>query len=154
VQTQHMRLGFWRCDQCPNSDRKPNDFNRKDLFIQHVRRMHPLSIHDDPAPINGGVKRERTATNPDEDKQLDEIAGRCYQTLRSPPERSGCLFCDAAFEGLGSWDERMEHVGEHMKAMKNGDVVEPSGWQVDRATEEWLVREGVLVKREGGLRLS
>ena len=47
VQTQHMRLGFWRCDQCPDVHCKPNDFNRKDLFIQHVRRMHPVSLESE-----------------------------------------------------------------------------------------------------------
>lgn len=42
-----MRLGFWRCDQCPDVHCKPNDFNRKDLFIQHVRRMHPVSLESE-----------------------------------------------------------------------------------------------------------
>ena len=36
--TQHFRMGFWRCDQCTDSPDRPNDFNRKDLFVQHVRR--------------------------------------------------------------------------------------------------------------------
>ncbi|TKA71641.1 hypothetical protein B0A55_07574 [Friedmanniomyces simplex] len=43
VYTQHLRLGIWRCDQCSNGDRRPHDFNRKDLFVQHVRRMHPVT---------------------------------------------------------------------------------------------------------------
>ncbi|EME39743.1 hypothetical protein DOTSEDRAFT_94778, partial [Dothistroma septosporum NZE10] len=111
VNTQHMRLGFWRCDLCPNGERKPNDFNRKDLFIQHVRRMHPAAAS----------RTEATSSLPKAGKDnesmqaLQDAANRCYKALRHPPQQSCCLFCDQQFTGNGSWDDRMEHVGRHLE---------------------------------------
>jgi hypothetical protein len=79
--TQHFRLGFWRCDLCPpetktlnshksnnSNNRKPNptynDFNRKDLFIQHVRRMHSDSI-----PLAGTTATTSSKSNKDNGKK-------------------------------------------------------------------------------------
>ncbi|KAK5127086.1 hypothetical protein LTR85_008446 [Meristemomyces frigidus] len=150
VNTQHMRLGYWRCDQCPQGERKPNDFNRKDLFIQHVRRMHPVQI--DTKSSKNKAASARANKNDAEEQALVDTSKRCYRKLRSPPERSGCLFCDASFEGATTWEERMEHVGRHMEAAKKDteEAVDPDDWRVDAATEEWLTAERIVVARGRG----
>lgn len=151
VNTQHMRLGYWRCDQCPQGERKPNDFNRKDLFVQHVRRMHP--VETDTKTTKSKTAGARGTKNDVEEQALVETSSRCYRRLRSPPERSGCLFCDACFVGASTWEERMEHVGKHMEAAKKDTnrKVEPEDWRADEAMEEWLTAEGIIIRSRGKL---
>lgn len=148
INTAHMRLGFWRCDiaPCDLSERKPNDFNRKDLFIQHVRRMHSGEKDPNAPPLS----KSAAAKDPEE-QALNAAAARCYRHIRSTPEQSGCLFCDAKFSGEGSWDERLEHVGRHMENAKkeNDELVGPERWLKDYAMEDWLAREGLIIKVPG-----
>jgi hypothetical protein len=149
VSTQHIILGYWRCDQCLSGDRKPNDFNRKDLFMQHVRRMHPVESDKNGASSTKSDKRKA------EDEVLNEIARRCYRKLRDAPERSGCLFCEATFEGPNTWDERMEHVGRHLElAKKGGKPVKSEEWKVDEAIEDYLLAKGIVVRERGELVLA
>lgn len=139
-QTQHMRLGFWRCDLCPHSEKKPNDFNRKDLFIQHVRRMH-FQNNGSPAGKTKSLKKDDA-----EEKKLAIASQRCYITLRAPPHKTGCVFCEDTFEGSKAWDDRMEHVGRHLEAAKKaGTPADPSTWNTDGMTEEWLRTEGLII---------
>ncbi|EMC93157.1 hypothetical protein BAUCODRAFT_36821 [Baudoinia panamericana UAMH 10762] len=160
VATQHMRLGYWRCDQCPNSERKPNDFNRKDLFIQHVRRMHPVPRDDKKSPtkVKTQAASGRGGKVDAEEEALGEISRRCYKLLRSAPQRSGCLFakCAVSFDGSGSWDERMEHIGRHMETAKKveGDIVHPTAWRLDEVTEAWLLSEQIIAMQKGRLVLA
>ena len=148
VNTQHMRLGYWRCDQCDHSERKPNDFNRKDLFIQHVRRMHPI---DDVKTVKSKASRPKTAKNDPEEQAMAAIALKCFRCIRSPPEQSGCLFCDAVFKGPCTWDERLEHIGRHMDTTKkeNEAPVDPREWQEDPVLQKWLEHEGLIVGNGG-----
>ena len=46
IASQHLCLQYYRCSQCPQSvnEGKGNEFNRKDLFTQHLRR-HVQSTH-------------------------------------------------------------------------------------------------------------
>ncbi|TKA31787.1 hypothetical protein B0A50_01866 [Salinomyces thailandicus] len=157
VSTQHMRLGYWRCDQCPHSNHRPNDFNRKDLFIQHVRRMHAISTDD------ARLTKKRKAGNSvrghkddAEEAELANIARRCHRQLRSAPERSSCLFCDARFDGASSWEERMEHVGKHMEAAKKTEEAPKTlgVWRHDQVFEDWLLAEGLVVRVKGRVVLA
>ncbi|KAI7306570.1 hypothetical protein KC315_g14180 [Hortaea werneckii] len=157
VSTQHIRFSFWRCDQCPTKDRQPNDFNRKDLFIQHVRRMHPLILNEQrlaPKIPKKGRRGNDGSMVKDEamETALAETAKRCTIKLRDAPMQSGCLFCDASFEGPSSWEERMEHVGRHMEAARKLDQAppHPDFWQQDDVTERWLRAEKLIVKGKGG----
>ncbi|KAK0920429.1 hypothetical protein LTR91_002619 [Friedmanniomyces endolithicus] len=167
VCTQHLRLGYWRCDQCPNGDRRPNDFNRKDLFVQHVRRMHPVSAEakkaaaavskSRPARVGGGGGNRGGYKDDGDELVLDTMRMRCYREMRKAPARSGCLFCDQVFAGANSWDERMEHIGRHLEAAKkdgeDGESVDPSTWLVDEITEGWLLKEGLARREKCGLKL-
>ncbi|KAL8775688.1 MAG: hypothetical protein Q9209_000184, partial [Squamulea sp. 1 TL-2023] len=168
VSSQHIHLGIWRCDvgACvPQSAMSPgsadnntgsketrsNDFNRKDLFTQHLRRMH--------GPGFAASRSEKEAF----DSEIEAIRARCWVPLRDPPPKSICPYCaphpsrppssssgeddtpltmvgDApvVFDGQGSWDERMEHVGRHLEKGDPGVEVE------DLELKEWMCKEGLI----------
>ncbi|KAF2766223.1 hypothetical protein EJ03DRAFT_354141 [Teratosphaeria nubilosa] len=155
VATQHVRVGFWRCNQCPQGDHRPNDFNRKDLFVQHLRRMHPMTTEE---PVQSKPKKRANSKSSMDtaERRLAEVASNCYRHLRTLPERSACLFCDQAFSGAHSWDERMEHSGRHMDAMKKAGQTppDPDEWNLDEETEDYLLRERVIQRRGGRLVLT
>ncbi|MCJ1374448.1 hypothetical protein MMC20_005680 [Loxospora ochrophaea] len=168
VSSQHLRLGIWRCDlgACdPKSQRKTssissshppkksslinddgntqdlvyNDFNRKDLFTQHLRRMH--------AP--------QSAFKADQDRfnaSLDEASKRCLMDIRDPPPYSVCGCCaangapEAVFKGPGSWEERMEHVGRHLE----GGHANTKAWVEDVSLRDWLIKEGLIEQVQDG----
>jgi hypothetical protein len=145
VSTQHIKLGYWRCDLCPPSTDSNdahtlyyNDFNRKDLFTQHLRRMHA-------APKD---KSSRTQKDyPVSEENLPKHQARCNLQLRDPPQHSTCLFCERIFVGATSWDERMEHVGRHLE--KDGsrlEMLDPATWNVDEKLERYLIDEGLIVR--------
>jgi hypothetical protein len=154
VSTQHIKLGYWRCNLCtPSTD--PNDpetlyyneFNRKDLFTQHLRRMHA-------APKE---KSSRTQKHyPVSDDNLSEHQARCNLRLRDPPQHSSCLFCERTFDGPKSWEERMEHVGRHLEKdyTSRVDVLDPATWNVDVRLERYLIDEGLIAKDGAGWKIG
>ena len=155
----------------PSSDRPSetitghNEFNRKDLFTQHVRRMHGPRA-------SGSLRRNATSAETNEfDEQIEAIRQRCWVQLRTPPPRSFCGFCrfkqeqrreqqhdriingldiqsssdgvdDTVFEGDGAWDERMEHVGKHLERGETGEAE-------DDGLRQWMADEGLLLKKNG-----
>ncbi|KAJ4287173.1 hypothetical protein N0V90_012571 [Kalmusia sp. IMI 367209] len=150
VSTQHIKLGFWRCDLCattldPN-DRESvyhNDFNRKDLFTQHLRRMHaapPSQLHRN--------QKEYPVT----EDNIVEHQKRCFKVLRQTPTQSSCLYCDETFTGPGSWENRMEHIGRHLeKDRKAGNRIgDADGWKIDKDLERWLFDEGIITHDKVG----
>lgn len=178
VSSQHLLLGIYRCDMdkcvpqesklshrrksssASHADGRPavgtsgshNDFNRKDLFTQHVRRMHGSAIS---ASGNGMDASEKT---------LERIQKRCWRKLRDTPPTSTCGICPhvkmvsppageagpdrsptTAWEGPGSWDDRMEHVGRHLEKGE-GDGKEDE----DEGLRAWMVRERLLMPTRAG----
>lgn len=142
-----------------------NEFNRKDLFTQHVRRMHgPRS--------SGSLRRNLTSAETNEfDEKLEAIRQRCWVQLRTKPPRSFCGFCrfkqeqyqkqqhdrilngldaqsisngmdDVIFEGDCAWDDRMEHVGKHLERGETEEVE-------DDGLREWMADQGLLSKKNG-----
>lgn len=155
VSIQHLQLGFYRCDvgSC-NPDPNPNvpghkkvynDFNRKDLFTQHHRRMHK----PENAP-SSDISPTSTEGNKDWhafEASLEDVRNRCWHERRKPPQRSTCGFCGRLFEGEGSWNERMEHVGGHFSR----DV--PEACKEEREDEDltaWAIQEGIIKDGGGG----
>ena len=139
--SQHLQLGFYRCDigacqvEPQNHDgssgnpRSPNDFNRKDLFTQHLRRMHyPWLSGKTPSP------KEREEF----EKGFDAIRQRCWQVRRRPPEKSRCGFCHQTFTGQHGWEDRMEHVGKHFERGETRAEVE------DVDLRAWALQEGII----------
>ena len=139
VNTQHMQTGYWRCNQCD----KNNDFNRKDLFIQHVRRMHQLQ--DEKATKTKSVT-PRPGKHDSDEQELNKIAKRCFNAIRTPPEECACIVCDAKFIGESAWDERLEHIGKHWEAKKkeNEEPASPKDWRKDDALQHFLGRHGII----------
>jgi hypothetical protein len=136
VSSQHLQLGFWRCDTglCdPNAvggSKVHNDFNRKDLFTQHHRRMHlPFST----AKWENTTEKQRAQF----ESGMDEVRERCWVVKREKPARSGCVVrgCE---KGFTDWEERMEHVGKHFERGEGGEVVE------DEFLTAWAVAEKLV----------
>jgi hypothetical protein len=149
VSTQHIKAGFWRCDLCqpttdPNDDRTfyYNDFNRKDLFTQHLRRMH-AAPKDNPS--------RSTKEFPVNEDNLTEHQTRCLQPLRTPPQESGCLFCPKTFVGPSSWEERMEHIGRHLEKDRGSDLdmLNVKAWSEDKPLERYMLVEGLIARENG-----
>ncbi|KAL4874025.1 hypothetical protein BDV12DRAFT_1266 [Aspergillus spectabilis] len=117
-----------------------NDFNRKDLFIQHQRRMH--------APWVSSKTRKEPVTKAEKDAfeaSLADVWKRCWRQLRTPPTLSRCGFCAQEFRGENAWKERMEHVARHLEKADPGPEVE------DVPLREWAVEKGVVrFEREKG----
>jgi hypothetical protein len=149
VSTQHIKLGFWRCDMCPPTDPHNivyNDFNRKDLFTQHLRRMHAThqySLAVQPAAASLPNASGQITIS---DEAILAHQERCYMQLRSNPPRSGCLFCSRTFSGDSGWDERMEHVGAHFEQerKRGGKLTGPEDWREDAVLQHWLEQEGLI----------
>ncbi|KAK5943583.1 hypothetical protein PMZ80_004591 [Knufia obscura] len=154
VSIQHLQLGFYRCDvgSC-NPDNNPNtpphkkvynDFNRKDLFTQHHRRMHKPEGNSGSGTI---VQDPNSQDWRQFEDSLEEVRNRCWHEKRKPPQRSTCGFCGRVFEGEGSWNERMEHVGGHYSR----DL--PEACKEEREDEDltnWCLQNGVVKEAPNG----
>ena len=119
-----------------------NDFNRKDLFTQHRRRMHtPWNMSKEPS----------AKMRLDFENSLEDVRKRCWRKRRAPPQRSTCGFCRRVFEGPNGWGQRMEHVAKHFQGNNDGAAdVESMQEEEDRDLREWAIKEGIV--RDGGSR--
>ncbi|KAF2402926.1 hypothetical protein EJ06DRAFT_314812 [Trichodelitschia bisporula] len=158
ISTKHIQLNFWRCDMCGSSPGIDvpvfNDFNRKDLFTQHLRRMHPSTV---PVIKDENTTQPSTTTASIPDDQIALIQERCHRRLRYAPESSNCVFCPREFSGANSWEERLEHVGGHLERdRKNGsNCIDVSQWRDDPALRDYLLLEGIIeVDQRGGYRIG
>ncbi|KAM3418206.1 hypothetical protein BST61_g4210 [Cercospora zeina] len=138
IQTKHVITEDWWCQLCqPGAS-----FNRKDLFMQHILRMHSSKRESD-AISRGGAKAKSEAQRRHEDTE----AQRCYRTLRQPPGSSRCVVCKQAFRGPGGWEQCLDHIGRHLDAAArggNGNVLNPATWQRDHDLEDYLRNEGLF----------
>jgi hypothetical protein len=136
ISSQHLCLQYYRCSSCPQSsaDGKGNEFNRKDLFTQHLRRMHA------PFAIKKAISKGDSKLQAEWDAHVKDMQTTCLVTRRQPPQRSACPKpdCQSVFEGPGSWDEWTEHVGRHM------EKGEASRMGVDRLLAKWALDEGII----------
>ncbi|KAE8149219.1 hypothetical protein BDV25DRAFT_156784 [Aspergillus avenaceus] len=147
--SQHVQLGFYRCDvgQCNinnlsngRASSSTNDFNRKDLFVQHQRRMHsPWPKYNS---ASDDQKRQFNST-------LEHVHNRCWHEQRQAPPRSRCGFCGLDFSGPDSWNKRMEHVGRHFEKSD----VPLDAEDEDIALRDWAVDEGILCWADGKWKL-
>jgi hypothetical protein len=136
VSSQHLQLGFWRCDTglCnPNAvggSKVYNDFNRKDLFTQHHRRMH---LPSSTVKWENATEKQRREF----ESGMDEVRVRCWVVKREKPGRSGCVVRGCGKE-FGDWEERMEHIGKHFERGESEEVVE------DELLTKWAVAEQLV----------
>jgi hypothetical protein len=142
ISSQHLCLQYYRCSSCPQSsaDGKGNEFNRKDLFTQHLRRMHA------PFAIKKAISKGDSKLQAEWDAHVKEMQATCLVTRRQPPQRSACPKpdCQSVFEGPGSWDEWTEHVGRHM------EKGEANRMGVDRLLAKWALDEGIIEDQGDG----
>ncbi|KAI6781667.1 uncharacterized protein J7T54_003932 [Emericellopsis cladophorae] len=157
VLKQHICLEYYHCDymQCAAATQSSSNcrakalpahgriFRRKDLHMQHVRRMH-LS----------GDSNDRQAQAEMEGLQQRAVRTRCQlpRWMVCPAENCHHVFC-----GDKAWDERMEHAARHLWAAKEG--LEPEvrfGGSHDACLSEWAERPDVDVVRRvpGGWALN
>lgn len=129
VASQHLNLTYWACDEgtCSNAE-----FNRKDLYTQHLRRMH--------APF--AVKRQGKKIAEWEER-VRELQLSALRERRQPPSQLLCTLpgCGARFDGSTAWDDRMEHVGKHLD----------KGVEIDQGADallvKWAQRTGIIERR-------
>ncbi|KAI1341407.1 hypothetical protein F5Y15DRAFT_355715 [Xylariaceae sp. FL0016] len=142
IASQHLCLQYYRCSACPQStvEGKGNEFNRKDLFTQHMRRMHA------PFAIKKAITKGDSKLQVEWEMHVKEMQQSCLVTRRSPPQRSACPKpdCASVFEGPTSWDEWTEHVGRHMEKGEAGRM------GVDRLLAKWALEEGIIERKEDG----
>ncbi|KEY70308.1 hypothetical protein S7711_07006 [Stachybotrys chartarum IBT 7711] len=155
VASQHLALTYWLCtyDNCaqtkgPATQNRSTDlpsfgsiFNRKDLFTQHVRRMHQ---HEP----KGVRSKEQTPEKNERLRLMQEGAlhERCQlpQYMKCPVQ-----LCSVDFHGAGAWDERMEHCARHLEAAATGQEGPVQfGGDHDMTLTDWAEMKGVnVVKR-------
>ncbi len=180
VMSQHILLYYWLCQQdaCskvvntlstipgklvettgnarPAEPSLPNGaiFNRKDLYTQHLRRMHT------PPSIKKQVKVARSVNRPPSGGAIQEWEER-LRDLQQIGQKERCQLpsymqcpargCDLEFTGNNAWDDRMEHVAKHLEQASVGkeeSVV--FGGEADPTLTRWATRPDVgIVKRMG-----
>ncbi|PFH56847.1 hypothetical protein XA68_15864 [Ophiocordyceps unilateralis] len=146
IASQHLCLQYYRCSECPQgaAEGKGNEFNRKDLFTQHLRRMHA------PFHVKRAMTKGDTKLLADWEESVKNMQQSCLVTRRQPPQRSACPKpgCQHEFSGAGSWDEWTEHVGRHM------EKGEAQSLGVDALLARWALDEGIIeAKGDGEYRL-
>jgi hypothetical protein len=153
VATQHVKLGFWRCELCPQNSSGPNDFNRKDLFTQHLKRMHRKHLVEEYDPKK---KEQYKDIEKIPDRELSEatepLVKQCLLQLRQAPNKCQCLFCENNFKGAQAWERRMEHLAIHLERFrKAGSKLPPvHEWRHDKELEELLQQEGLIERDTKG----
>lgn len=136
IASQHLCLQYYRCSRCPQSamEGKGNEFNRKDLFTQHLRRMHaPFQIKRAISQNDGQLQSQWEA-------EVKDMQQSCLVTRRQPPQRASCpkTDCRKEFDGPNAWDDWTEHVGRHMEKGE-GPVL-----GVDEILTQWALDEGII----------
>ncbi|KAI0389544.1 hypothetical protein F5Y17DRAFT_462648 [Xylariaceae sp. FL0594] len=128
----------------PSSLPNGSIFNRKDLYTQHIRRMHV------PAHLKKHVKGKKNVPEWEvrqRQHQLEAIRNRCQLPthMTCPAEN-----CTTRFDGANAWDERMEHVAKHLEKSAAGR--EPQvlfGGESDAALVNWAASPAIGILRRG-----
>ncbi|KAH7326128.1 hypothetical protein B0I35DRAFT_474817 [Stachybotrys elegans] len=150
VSSQHLGLVYWVCamGSCAKNRGSPSHqrstslpetgaiFNRKDLFTQHVRRMHYPSDQQ-------GKSAQR-------DEHLHKLQVEAKRVRCQLPTHMRCpsTGCSMTFDGEGAWDQRMEHVARHLDAVAKGQELPISfGGNYDTTLTAWAERKDVDIVR-------
>ncbi|KAH7121339.1 hypothetical protein EDB81DRAFT_228235 [Dactylonectria macrodidyma] len=136
IASQHLCLQYYRCSACTQStaEGRGNEFNRKDLFTQHLRRMHA------PFQIKRAIAKGDSKLQTEWETHVKEMQQSCLVQRRHPPQRSACPKpgCLTVFEGPTSWDEWTEHVGRHMEKGEGQRL------GVDALLQKWALEENII----------
>lgn len=169
VASQHLLLDYWLCqqDSCAKlsntsgSSTKatgtsrhrstntsqartslPNGaiFNRKDLYTQHLRRMHV------PPVFKKQIKAKKTV--PEWEETVRVRQDEAHKLRCDLPDHMTCPAPGCSFQtrGPNAWDERMEHVAKHLeKAASGQEAAITFGGVGDPSLMNWVLRPDVAV---------
>ncbi|OAA57656.1 Zinc finger, C2H2-like protein [Cordyceps fumosorosea ARSEF 2679] len=160
VASQHLALRYWICTEgtCGQT-RGPSTrsraaslpvfgsiFNRKDLYTQHIRRMH---LAPEGSPLLGASSKKPIPAEIED--RMRELQANAARTRCALPRFMVCPApgCPSEFHGPNAWDDRMEHVACHLERAAAGE--EPPvtfGGPADWTLTDWAVSDGVNVTRQ------
>ena len=186
VATKHLLLNYWRCaegacaaaessSQTPTHTAPPNGsiFNRKDLFTQHLKRMHaPKEIKDllnDTSTNTTNSSKKPSSHKPkptpvakallaEWDLHVCTLQSIAIHSRCTLPNRMRCPVPECAepeFCGADAWDQRMEHVAQHMvPPSKGGSSARTSekvvfGGESDTTLVDWASQPDVAIIEPG-----
>ncbi|KAI1344764.1 hypothetical protein F5Y15DRAFT_4277 [Xylariaceae sp. FL0016] len=168
-QSQHLLLNYWICQQdgcakvsncsskpttstrnrnntmrppCTESSNLPNGtiFNRKDLFTQHLRRLHV------PSTFKKQVKQKKAVPGWDERERGYQEAARRTRCQLPTHMRCPAANCSARFDGCNAWDDRMEHVAKHLEQAASGaELPLKFGGDHDKTLIDWATGADVAI---------
>jgi uncharacterized C2H2 Zn-finger protein len=179
VMTQHLLLYYWVCTEgaCASQHQQqqqpstpssclstPNGaiFNRKDLFTQHLKRMHaPKEAKDQPKSQDGDTELDTDNNSPavqailkQWDARVKELQESCKRPRCALPKFMRCPVrgcAHAPFRGQEAWNLRMEHVAKaHMESPTAAVDPQPSkhvvfGGDDDPTLVEWASHPSVAI---------
>ncbi|SPN97342.1 uncharacterized protein DNG_00856 [Cephalotrichum gorgonifer] len=145
VLSQHIMLSYWLCTDIACARANPQSggtvFNRKDLYTQHVRRMHVPDMYKDAV--------SNKTHEPGWDRMLRTMQDEAEQKRCEMPIYMECpsAGCNVVFKGTSSWDDRMEHVAKHLATSEPRVVF---GGDSDKTLTDWAERPDVNIVRRVG----
>ncbi|KAL1867714.1 hypothetical protein Daus18300_006270 [Diaporthe australafricana] len=131
-------------------------FNRKDLYTQHLRRMHtPSHIKKTGSAksskkIAASLQASSCATPADWDEHIKTLQRQALRERCQLPNYMECPAprCSQTFTGTDAWDQRMEHVARHLeKAAAGAEEPVVFGGPTDPSLMAWVARPDVAVAR-------
>jgi hypothetical protein len=149
VLSQHVLLSYWICTEptCTEAYKETRGaiFNRKDLYTQHVRRMHV------PPAFRKPLKTRKSV--PEWDEQLRHMQEGALRHRCQLPNLLRCpaLGCNVEFSGTNAWDDRMEHAARHLEKAALGEEPEVKfGGESDPTLNDWAASPQVSIIRRVG----
>ncbi|KAL7942151.1 hypothetical protein V8C42DRAFT_332694 [Trichoderma barbatum] len=164
VSTKHLGLRYWVCTEGKCADERQssyqryaglplqgNIFNRKDLYTQHIRRMHASVIGQSTTDYRGADARSDMIVKKMQEEAL-RIRCRLPTWMPCPVQT-----CDKSFTGATAWDERMEHVAQQHfdNAAAGREPPVEFGGDHDTVLTDWAQRPDIRIvkKTEAGWEL-
>ncbi|KAI0171600.1 hypothetical protein BJ166DRAFT_226718 [Pestalotiopsis sp. NC0098] len=120
-------------------------FNRKDLYTQHLRRMHS------PPAVKKQTKAKKPV--PEWEDRIRSCQTEAHKLRCALPDYMKCPMpgCDFEAAGLTAWDERMEHVAKHLEKAASGHEAQITfGGDNDPTLMNWVIRPDVAVVKADG----
>ena len=169
VMSQHILLHYWVCqielcskivNKAPGAAHSsfslPDGaiFNRKDLFTQHLRRMHtPTNVKK----LLKQTKQPNKAPNHpailEWEKRMKELQQAGIRPRCRLPEFMACPSpgCGVVYHGNSAWDDRMEHVARHLEGAAAGrEALVVFGGESDPTLTDWATRPEVGIAKKIG----